>query len=61
MKNQAVNLRPSRRLPLLTNIQLTERMVRIIREMDTEVATPAEAREMMGLPCIGAGRPEFAI
>jgi uncharacterized protein (DUF849 family) len=43
-----------------TNPQLTERIVRIIRELDMEPATPAEAREMMGLPRRGAPRPEFA-
>lgn len=46
---------------LATNIQLTERIVRIIRELDMEPATPAEARDMMGLPRIGGVRPEFAI
>jgi 3-keto-5-aminohexanoate cleavage enzyme len=46
---------------LATNVQLTERIVRIIREMDMEPATPAEAREMMGLPRRGAVRPEFAL
>lgn len=46
---------------LATNVQLTERIVRIIREMDMEPATPAEAREMMGLPRAGAVRPEFAL
>ncbi|MGJ7542250.1 3-keto-5-aminohexanoate cleavage protein [Variovorax sp. LT1R16] len=46
---------------LATNVQLTERIVRIIREMDMEPATPAEAREMMGLPRMGAVRPEFAL
>ncbi|MBO9516206.1 MAG: 3-keto-5-aminohexanoate cleavage protein [Variovorax sp.] len=45
---------------LATNLQLTERIVRIIREMDMEPATPAEAREMMGLPRAGLPRPEFA-
>jgi 3-keto-5-aminohexanoate cleavage enzyme len=35
---------------LATNVQLTERMVRIIREMGKDVASPQEAREMMGLP-----------
>jgi len=28
--------------------------------MDMEPATPAEAREMMGLPRLGSVRPEFA-
>jgi uncharacterized protein (DUF849 family) len=46
---------------LATNVQLTERIVRIMREMDMEPATPAEAREMMGLPRQGAVRPEFAL
>jgi 3-keto-5-aminohexanoate cleavage enzyme len=46
---------------LATNVQLTERIVRIIREMDMEPATPSEAREMMGLPGRGSARPEFAV
>ncbi len=46
---------------LASNIELTERIVRIMREMDMEPATPAEAREMMGLPRRGAVRPEFAL
>jgi len=45
---------------LATNLQLTERIVRLIREMDMEPATPAEARDMMGLPRVGLPRPEFA-
>ncbi len=35
---------------LATNLELTERIVRIIREMGLEPATPAEARQIMGLP-----------
>ena len=35
---------------LATNLQLTERIVRIIRELGMEPATPAEAREIIGLP-----------
>jgi uncharacterized protein (DUF849 family) len=35
---------------LATNEQLVERTVRLIRELGHEPATPAEAREMMGLP-----------
>jgi uncharacterized protein (DUF849 family) len=35
---------------LATNVQLVERIVRIIREIGLEPATPAEAREIMGLP-----------
>ena len=34
---------------LATNIQLIERMVRIVRELGFEPATPTEAREIMGL------------
>ncbi|HKU24749.1 MAG TPA: 3-keto-5-aminohexanoate cleavage protein, partial [Candidatus Sulfotelmatobacter sp.] len=34
---------------LATNVQLVERMVRIVRELGGEVATPTEAREIMGL------------
>lgn len=34
---------------LATNLELTERIVRIIREMGLEPATPAEAREIIGL------------
>lgn len=47
---------------LATNVQLMERIVRIIREMDMEPATPAEAREMLGLPRVSATvKPEFAV
>lgn len=34
---------------LATNVQLVERMVRIVRELGFEPATPTEAREIMGL------------
>jgi 3-keto-5-aminohexanoate cleavage enzyme len=34
---------------LATNVQLMERMVRIVRELGFEPATPAEARQIMGL------------
>lgn len=34
---------------LAANVQLTERIVRIIRELDMEPATPDEARAMLGL------------
>jgi len=34
---------------LATNVMLVERLVRIVREMGHEPATPAEAREIMGL------------
>jgi len=35
---------------LATNLELTERAVRIATEMGFELATPAEARDIMGLP-----------
>lgn len=34
---------------LATNVQLVERMVRIVRELGGEPTTPSEAREIMGL------------
>jgi 3-keto-5-aminohexanoate cleavage enzyme len=37
---------------LATNEQLVERTVRIIRELGHEPATPAEAREIIGLPAL---------
>jgi 3-keto-5-aminohexanoate cleavage enzyme len=45
-----------------TNVMLTERLVRIVREMGHEPATPAEAREIMGLPRSGGkpGEPPLA-
>ena len=46
---------------LATNQQLTERVVRLVREMGYEPATPAEARELMGLSGRKGARPEFAI
>jgi uncharacterized protein (DUF849 family) len=45
---------------LATNMQLTERIVRVIRELDMEPATAAEAREIMGLPRSNGPRPQFA-
>lgn len=38
-----------RRGELATNLELVQRMVRILGELDLEPATPAEAREMLGL------------
>lgn len=38
---------------LATNVQLVERLVRIVREMGYEPATPAEARQIMGLRPLG--------
>ena len=46
---------------LATNVQLTERIVRLVREMGYEPATPAEAREIMGLPRKNAPSPDFAM
>jgi len=47
---------------LATNIQLTERAVRVLDELGFEPATPAEAREILGLPLKNAPvRPEFAV
>lgn len=47
---------------LSTNLEQVERIVRIIREMDMEPATPSEARQMMGLPRKDVGiRPAFAM
>jgi uncharacterized protein (DUF849 family) len=46
---------------LATNVQLTQRIVRLVREMGYEPATPAEARDMMGLSRRGEVRPEFAV
>jgi len=34
---------------LATNVQLVERLVRLVREMGYEPATPTEAREIIGL------------
>ncbi|MBU0749248.1 MAG: 3-keto-5-aminohexanoate cleavage protein [Gammaproteobacteria bacterium] len=46
---------------IATNVQLTERIVRIIRELDMEPATPAEARALMGLHRAAGTRPAFAV
>ncbi len=46
---------------LAKNVQLTERIVRLVRDMGFEPATPAEAREIMGLPLKRGKRPEFAV
>jgi 3-keto-5-aminohexanoate cleavage enzyme len=37
---------------LATNLQLVQRMVRLIRELGMEPATPVQARELMGLPAL---------
>lgn len=47
---------------LATNVQLTERVVRLVREMGYEPATPAEARQILGLPRKDTTtKPEFAM
>jgi 3-keto-5-aminohexanoate cleavage enzyme len=33
-----------------SNAQLVERIVRVAKEIGREVATPAQAREMLGIP-----------
>ncbi|TYK71616.1 3-keto-5-aminohexanoate cleavage protein [Comamonas sp. Z3] len=45
---------------LATNVQLTERIVRLIRELDMEPATPEEARQIMGLQRGSSPLPAFA-
>ncbi|KJK22555.1 3-keto-5-aminohexanoate cleavage protein [Burkholderiaceae bacterium 16] len=45
---------------LATNVQLTERVVRLVREMGCEPATPTEARAMLGLPRAVTNLPAFA-
>ncbi len=39
---------------LANNVELVERIVRILHEFDMEPATPAEAREIMGLKGVGS-------
>lgn len=46
---------------LATNQRLIERLVRIVRDMGFEPATPAEARDMLGLSRKTGPKPEFAI
>ena len=46
---------------LATNQRLTERLVRIVRDLGYEPATPAEARDMLGLSRMTGPKPEFAI
>ena len=45
---------------LATNLQLTERVVRLVREMGFEPATPEEAREIMGLKPLAMAEPAKA-
>ena len=46
---------------LATNARLMERLVRQVRDMGYEPATPAEARELLGLTGKTGPKPEFAI
>jgi 3-keto-5-aminohexanoate cleavage enzyme len=46
---------------LATNVRLMERLVRQVRDMGYEPATPAEARELLGLTGKAGPKPEFAI
>jgi 3-keto-5-aminohexanoate cleavage enzyme len=46
---------------LATNQRLTERLVRIVRDMGFEPATPTEARDIFGLSRKTGPKPEFAI
>lgn len=46
---------------LATNVEQVERIVRIIRELGMEPATPAEAREIMGLPAVAGTPGESAV
>jgi 3-keto-5-aminohexanoate cleavage enzyme len=46
---------------LATNVQLVGRIVRLVREMGYEPATPGEARELIGLPRKSGPRPDFAM
>ena len=43
------NINYSYHVPAKSNAQLVERIVRIIHELDMEVATPDEARDMLGI------------
>lgn len=46
---------------LVTNVQVVAQIARLVREMGYEPATPAEAREVLGLPRKGGPRPDFAL
>lgn len=49
------NINYSYRRPAKSNAELVERVVRIVRDLDMEVATPEEAREMIGLAPLKPG------
>lgn len=44
------NLNMDRGVPAKSNAEFVERIVRIAKELNMEIATPAEAREIMGMP-----------
>ena len=46
---------------LATNQRLTERLVRIVRDLGCEPASPSEARGILGLSHYPGPKPEFAI
>ena len=48
LEDEPPEIAPGR--PAKSNADLVERVVRMARELGREVATPAEAREMLGLP-----------
>ena len=44
------NIYLSRNTPAKSNAEMVEKAVRIARELDREIATPEEARKILGLP-----------
>jgi 3-keto-5-aminohexanoate cleavage enzyme len=46
---------------LATNQRLTERLVRIVRDLGCEPASPSHARDLLGLSRFPGPMPEFAI
>jgi 3-keto-5-aminohexanoate cleavage enzyme len=44
------NIYLSKGVPAKSNAELVEKVVRIARELGREIATPAEAREILHLP-----------
>jgi 3-keto-5-aminohexanoate cleavage enzyme len=44
------NIYLSKGVPAKSNAEMVEKVVRIARELDREIATPAEARKILGLP-----------
>jgi 3-keto-5-aminohexanoate cleavage enzyme len=50
------NINYRRGEPAKSNAQLVERIAVVIRDLGLEPATPAEAREMLGMPALGSAR-----